>query len=308
MSDSMYPTDHGELELARRLEAFADLRLSLSASSATRMRAAVLNAAHRRAALIEAGVTSGAAGSTRSGRSRLGSRFDWPSWRRPLAAVLAGSMTLALLAGTAVGARPGGPLYGVRLWTETANLPTDLGDRAKAESTRLQERIDEAETASSAGDTLATEAALVAYSSIIAEAAQTSGADVRAAAELKATVKRQVVVLTRLVQVVPPSARPAAERALSSSTKALDDLEHRDRSRGSGGHDAPGGDGRGTRGGTGADAPSETQRPRETERPRETPKPGETPRPRETTRPDETPKPDETPDGHETPKPDEPGD
>ena len=50
--DVIDQTEPGYIELARRLEAYADLRLSPSAAATTRMRTAVMTAAHRRAALI----------------------------------------------------------------------------------------------------------------------------------------------------------------------------------------------------------------------------------------------------------------
>ena len=52
--DMMETADFGYFELVRRLEAYADLRLSPSVAATTRMRKAVMTAAHRRAALIAA--------------------------------------------------------------------------------------------------------------------------------------------------------------------------------------------------------------------------------------------------------------
>ncbi len=136
--DQMEP---GYIELARRLEAYADLRLSPSAAATTRMRTAVMAAAHRRAALIEADATFDAAGSTSTAAAAT---LPGPtvatrtSWRRPLAAVFAGALTLAILAGSVYGARAGGPLYAARLWAEMGNLPTNVVDRAQAEASRLE--------------------------------------------------------------------------------------------------------------------------------------------------------------------------
>jgi hypothetical protein len=224
--DQMEP---GYIELARRLEAYADLRLSPSAAATTRMRTAVMAAAHRRAALIGADATFDAAGST--GTAAAVATVPGPavatrtSWRRPLAAVFAGTLTLAILAGSVYGARAGGPLYAARLWAEMRNLPANVVDRAQAEASRLEERLDEAQQASSAGDVPATEAALSAYSTIVVEAANGSEGDPTATATIEVTVTRHVVILTLMVDSVPAQARASAVQALSSSTMALDDLD-----------------------------------------------------------------------------------
>ena len=217
-------TEPGDLEVARRLEAYADRHLTPAAAATTRMRMAVMNAAHRRAALMEADATIGAAGATTAALAAKRARDARNAWRRPVAAIMAGSLTLVILAGTAFAARPGGPLYAARLWTEMANLPADVVARAQAEVHRLEQRIDEAQQASTAGDAPGTEAALVAYSRIVVEAAKGSDGDKAAASALEVTVTRHVVVLTEMAGTVPPSARPAVEAALTSSTMALDDL------------------------------------------------------------------------------------
>ena len=46
--DVFGPNDPGDPEIERRLEAYADLRLSPSVAATTRMRTAVMSAAHRR--------------------------------------------------------------------------------------------------------------------------------------------------------------------------------------------------------------------------------------------------------------------
>lgn len=225
--DVIDQTAPGFMELTRRLEAYADLRLSPSSAATTRMRTAVMNAAHRRAALIQADATSATAGDTTASHAAVrdkgaGGRV---SWRRPAAALFAGVLALAILAGTVSGARPGGPLYAARLWAETANLPADPRDRAQAEVNRLDERIAEAQEASSEHDVSGTEAALTAYASIVAEATDGSRGDPTAGATLEVAVTHHVVVLTVMVDSVPPQARGAVEQALTSSTKALNDLD-----------------------------------------------------------------------------------
>ena len=170
--DMINETELGYIELARRLEAYADQRLSPSTAAMTRMRTVVMNAAHRRAALMAADARFDAAGETTSARAaeRAKPADTRTSWRRPAAAIFAGALTLMILAGTAYGARPGGPLYAARLWTEMANLPAGLVARAEAEVDRLEQRLHEAQQASTAGDVSGTEAALSAYSTIVVEA------------------------------------------------------------------------------------------------------------------------------------------
>ncbi len=64
--DAMTSNDPGFADIARRLEAFSDLRLTPSAETAARMRAEVMSVAYRR--------TAGA--SLRSGRRARGAAFD----------------------------------------------------------------------------------------------------------------------------------------------------------------------------------------------------------------------------------------
>ncbi len=230
MDDDMIESaDFGYFELARRLEAYADQRLSPSLAATTRMRTAVMTAAHRRAALIKADATFDAAGATTSARAdqHLAAQAATAShspWRRPVAAVMVGCLSLALLAGTALAAEPGGPLYAVRIWTEMATLPANLADRAQAEIGRLQDRLDEAQRASDAGDVFGTEAALAAYSAIVVEAANGSDGDPAASAAIALSIRDQMATLKLMLKDLPGPARAAAQAALSSSTTALGTL------------------------------------------------------------------------------------
>ncbi|HEY8818855.1 MAG TPA: hypothetical protein VIM25_08550 [Candidatus Limnocylindrales bacterium] len=231
MDDDMIESaDFGYFELARRLEAYADQRLSPSLVATTRMRTAVMTAAHRRAALIKADATFDAARATTSARAHQHlaaepATANRSPWRRPVAAVMVGCLSLALLAGTALAAEPGGPLYAVRIWTEMATLPGNLADRAQAEIGRLQDRLDEAQRASAEGDVFGTEAALAAYSAIVVEAANGSGGDPAASAAIAASVKDQMATLRLMLKDLPGPARAAAQAALSSSTTALGTLD-----------------------------------------------------------------------------------
>ena len=139
--DAIDPYDVGMRELSRRLEAFADTRLNPSLSGTSRMRTTVMNAAHRRAALIAAdrafdtAAAVAAVPALAAERSRIAAR----AWRRPMAALAAGALMLALVGGTASAANAGGPLYAARIWIEMANLPAGALARADAEIIRLND-------------------------------------------------------------------------------------------------------------------------------------------------------------------------
>ena len=151
--DAIDPYDMGMREISRRLEAFADTRLDPSLSGTSRMRTTVMNAAHRRAALIAADRTFDAVAATAAttttvpARAAERSRVAMRAWRRPMAALAAGALMLALVGGTASAARAGGPLYAARIWIEMANLPAGALARAEAEVTRLDARLQEAKQA-----------------------------------------------------------------------------------------------------------------------------------------------------------------
>jgi hypothetical protein len=227
--DTIDPYDTGLRELTRRLEAFADTRLSPSLSGTTRMRTSVMNAAHRRAALIAADATFGSATATApvtvpaivAERSPFASR----AWRRPAAALMAGCLTLTIVGGTVSAATAGGPLYAARIWIEMANLPAGAIARADAEVTRLDARLQEMQEAYATGDGPAAEAALAAYSVILSEAVQGSAGDPAASAAIESNLTRHVAVLTALIDNVPAAAQDAIRHALSSSTTVLQELD-----------------------------------------------------------------------------------
>lgn len=225
MDDWIIPADHGELELARCLEAFAGLRLTLGATATTRLRTNVMTAAHRQAALMEADAARDVVSSAQAVLVAERSRLTRGSSRRPVAMLLAACLTLGIVVGTAYAAGPGGPLYASRLWVETASLPADPMARANAEMSRLEERLREAQQASRDSNFAAAQAALTAYSAIVEEAESGTGGDPAANAVIEATVTRHVAVLTVLVHSVPAAARAAIEHAIASSSKVLDDLD-----------------------------------------------------------------------------------
>jgi hypothetical protein len=224
MDDVFVPVDPGTRELFRRLEAYGDLRLTPDGSARARMRAVVMAAAQARAAEANAGTSRrpiAVAAPTASAAPTAPAVSAPSSWRRPVAALLTGGLTLGLLVGTALSARPGGILYDVRMWAETVSLPAAGLARAEAEVARLAARLEEGTAASATGDATAAGAAFEAYAEIVAEADSASAGDRAARAVVEATVARNVDVLTGLLDTAPAAARPAIERALATSTQLL---------------------------------------------------------------------------------------
>jgi hypothetical protein len=240
-------TTRSDAEVVRRLEAFGDLRLTPSRAARTRMRAAVMGVARERAETIAVGAATQV--TSLPVAAQVGSAR--PAWRRPMAAFAAATLTLGLLAGSAMASSPGGPLYTARLWAEMANLPATGTARAQAEVRRLGQRLEEVQHASAVGDEAATEAALTAYSSILAEATAGSAGDPSAQATLETAVTRHIVVLTALADHVGAPARAAIQLALASSTVVLDGLNGAGGSNGSSGN---GGNGNGNGAGNGGAA------------------------------------------------------
>ena len=221
--DAMDLSDSAMFELRRRLEAYAGARLTPSLDATIRMRAYVLNAAHRHAALM-ASPTFDAAGTTTAAITTERSRSATRAWRRPAAALVAACLAVAMVAGTVSATKPGGPLYDTRIWIEMANLPAEVVARAEAEVSRLDARLAEVQLASTEGDVSAAESALSAYSVIIVEASQGSRGDPTASAAIEVALGRHILVLTALADSVPAPARAAVQQALVASTKVLDDL------------------------------------------------------------------------------------
>ena len=286
MDDLFDSRDSGAIDLARRLEAFAEARLTPSVASTTVLRGALMAAAHRRAALLAADAAVEAAASSPPVVTDTPVPTGHMSWRRPLVALLAGGLTLGVLAGTAFAAQPGGLLYEARIWTEMATLPASGVDRARAEVHRLDDRLAEASRASAAGDEPAVEAALAAYATIVAEAGAGSAGDPAANAVIEAALTRHVAVLTALAAEVPLPARAAIQNALDSSTKVLNDIDQATPggNGGSGGNGGAGGNGgSGGSGGNGVNGTPGGPVATPTDKPKPTP-PGhdKTPKPQAT--------------------------
>jgi hypothetical protein len=238
--DEMIGSMTGDAMLGRRLEAYAEARLSPDLATSTRLRARVLAAAHRRAALsrADAGLTVlSPAGRTvepaqfsprAQALARQAPRRRRRHWRRVAALFLAASLGGSLAVGGVAAARPGGPLYEARLWAETLQLPSDPSARAVAELDRLKERLRELGEASRAGDTAAAMAALEAYKAIVDQASDSAilAGDEVAAAVLQTGVGRNVEVLQALIDQVPEHARIAISEALEAAiTRSADAIE-----------------------------------------------------------------------------------
>ncbi len=210
-------------ELTRRLEAYAEARLSPDLSTTTRMRAEVMAAAlgGAEAARADADRVPTVGMIVRVDRQRRS------AWRRPMALLLAAGLAVALSVSSVAAAQPGGPLYGARIWAETLTLPSTANERAQAELRRLDARLAEAAAATAAGDTNAANAALEAYGAIVTEATVGGGGSVAAAARLDAGVRSNIDVLNIMAYRVPDRARAAIEHAIERSGSALDTIHGR---------------------------------------------------------------------------------
>ena len=207
-------------ELARRLEAYAQVRLSPDAATSARVRARVMRAAHRAAAPV----AEAPAAPTPSPAIVVPIR---PRGPRFVTALLAALLTLGLFAGAAVGARPGGPLYEARLAVEAAFLPSDPNARAEADLARLQARLDEARAAAEGGDAGAVLAALDAYQDLVDETASATGLSDEHEAALEDALGHHLDVLTDLLADAPDAALPGLERAIERSDRAVERIHER---------------------------------------------------------------------------------
>lgn len=205
-------------ELKRRLEAYGRARLSPDTASSARMRARVVLEAQRRSP-------------TSASREPV-ARPSTPAVVVPLAprrrgilpALLAAALVVLMLAGGALAARPGGPLYEARLAVEAAFLPSGAEARAEANLRRLEARLAEAVEAAANRDGRGVAAALAAYRRLVDETAGASGAsDVRDAV-LEDALAKHLDVLNDLLSRVPDQARPAIEQAIERSDKAVEKI------------------------------------------------------------------------------------
>ena len=300
----------GDARLRRRLEVYADRRLTPDLTATSRMRARVLAHAHRRADLVRADAALTVVPQT---ASRPTAQHGVRRGRRTAVALAAAALLVGAMAGgAAASSGPGGALYEVRLWIETVSLPSDPSARAVAELSRLGERLREAESAAQGGDERAAAAALSAYERIMSEAsaAVLDSGDPVAAAALETGLGRNVDVLQALVGRVAPLAADAigdaVARAIARSAGAIHTIGAVDRPTPDGepGSHGTTGDGQGGNGGSSAgnggtgngsngNGPAATPNPTKAvpERPDATGKPAATERLDPTPKPTKTPKP-----------------
>ena len=301
--DDMTDLMAGDAILWRRLEAFAESRLSPDLTTSSRLRARVLAVAHRQAGLAraDAGLTvlSGPAATT--GTPLLAARAQEllsaaghrrrRRLQRVTGVVVAASLAAVLAVGGVLAARPAGLLYDARVWAETLTLPSDPSERALAELGRLEQRLREAAEANRSGDAVGVAAALEAYASILdqASAAAILAGDAIATAVIQTGVGRNLEVLRGLVDRVPHDASTAIWRALDAAiARSAATVDRIDASR-------PGGDGNGA----GSGQPAADPAPAATKSPTAKPTPGSTPEPTPRAKPNDlaTPKPTKTPGG-----------
>jgi hypothetical protein len=242
----VHDKDPGKDELALRLEAYASARLEPRPAATARIRTALIEEARMRA--LEETIGS------RPHRHAAGPR-------RLVALLLAAGLTLATAVAVSAASAPGGPLYGARIWLETATLPADASARALERVGQIEERLLDAERAAESGDVNAIAAAIQAYREAVADALAEVGTDADRLARLEAALGLHVAVLEALADKVPAAAADGISRALEASQKAVDKIEH-------------------TPKGPPATGPAVEA----------TPKPGKTPGPGATERPDRTPR------------------
>jgi hypothetical protein len=209
MDDQMQASISGELELQRRLDAYASVRLSATPRADARMRARVMREARLAfAARADSPGPVGSIGSIDVTRTRR--RADL--FRRGGGLLLAAGLSLGVAGGAMAAAQAGGPLYPTRMWLETITLPTDGGGRTDAEIARLETRMVEMMAAARSGDRGAVEAALLAYEEIADDAEAVATGDSAAMDRLRIALDRHLAVLESVAAKVPPQARDSIER------------------------------------------------------------------------------------------------
>jgi hypothetical protein len=226
---------HGELE--RRLEAYAGARLSPDPRQMARIRTALLTEASRALAgpsvlplrLAQGSTLVGSVAGLASGARTFPRRPRvLTGWRRSAMALSAASLAGLLLGGSAFAAsRAGAPLYGVRVWLETATLPADQEARAAAELSHLQSRLGDIADAAARGDGSAVSAALAAYRTSVEDVLATAADDHDILARLEIELMRHRVVLASLLGLVPSNAQDAIQQVLDRDQHALDVIHDR---------------------------------------------------------------------------------
>jgi hypothetical protein len=231
------PDDDAD-RLVRALQRHATEMLSPDPTALARMRSELLaafDAAASGAEAIPAGADAakpGTGAATGRARRRRWSMAAATSLRVRAAALVTAVAVLAGGAGVVYAASaPGGPLYTTRLDIEALTLPP-AGTAAwySAELGRLGARLSEAESATTADNAPAVEAAAQAYQAILSQtvtatsrSATGSNGDSsagRVPPGLTRALDRHEAVLSALLQSAPAAAQPALRAALSQVGKA----------------------------------------------------------------------------------------
>ena len=216
--------DDNDLNAIDRLEdlldAYCDARLAPRSAVLARIRANVI----REAALASA--TTAATHRLRlvepapRRRWSIAPRFGRVAFTFGFAAILTLGTSAAVLA-----APPGSPFYNARVFLETALLPAQIDDRLAGHEKLLEERLAEAEVAARQGDTVALEAALVAFQSEVDAAAKDAGTNVTLLAHLEDVLSKHTATLTALAAQLP--AQASIENAILASSKAIAALQEK---------------------------------------------------------------------------------
>jgi hypothetical protein len=208
-----------DLEIYRRLDAFAQVRLTPDATSMARIRTALMGQALALADARSAALTIPAPLPVAL-PERPAIAFPRPR-RRAAAVVLAACLVVGIGAGSVAASQAGGPLYGPRMWIEAATLPSDPMARANAQLGRLDARLQEVRVASASGDAGAAEAALDAYAVIMADLEAQAFANSAVAVAVEDDVARRQIVLMGLLDDVPAQALDAIQHALQQGANAI---------------------------------------------------------------------------------------
>ena len=209
-----------DLEIYRRLDAFAQVRLTPDAAAMARIRTALMGQALALADARSAALTAPTPLPVAL-PERPAIAFPRPQ-RRAAAAVLAACLVVGIGAGSVAASQAGGPLYGPRMWIEEATLPSDPMARANAQIARLDARLQEVRVASGSGNVGAAEAALEAYAVIMADLDAQAAANGAIAAMVDDDMARRQVVLMGLLDEVPAQAQDAIQHALQQGANAID--------------------------------------------------------------------------------------
>ena len=235
-----------DLEIYRRLDAFAQVRLAPDAAAMARIRTALMGQALALADARSAALTSPAPLPVAL-PARPTVAFPRPQ-RRAAAAVLAACLVVGVGAGSVAASQAGGPLYGPRMWIEAVTLPSDPMARANAQLARLDARLQEVRVAAENGNAGAAEAALEAYAVIVADLDAQAATNSAVAASLEDGMARRQVVLIGLIDEVPAQAQDAIQHALQQGANAMEGSDNPhpgNPAQGGGGH---GGQGQGSSG------------------------------------------------------------